>query len=207
MFSHAETAKFLKKYKIPYAPTEVVAKKDILKTKIGFPLVLKAVSDDIVHKTDSGGVIVGIRDKKELNAAVHQMESAVKKHYPKAHIDFMLQKMEPGTEVIIGMKRDAQFGPVILFGLGGVFVEVFKDVAMKIAPLTNKDAMDMIKQVKAYRILAGYRSKPLCIKGLADIIIKISRLAVKEKQIAEIDFNPVMVDERRAIVVDARMIA
>jgi acyl-CoA synthetase (NDP forming) len=173
--------------------------------EIGFPLVLKVMSEQIIHKTDVGGIVTGIKDVGQLRSELDAMESRIKPKYK--DFGYLLQKQVSGTEIIIGMKRDSQFGPVILFGLGGVFTELFKDVAMRIAPLTKEDVSAMMQEVKSYSLLTGYRgSRPLFVDGLALILRSISELAVHEKCINEIDFNPVIVNESEALVVDARFI-
>jgi acyl-CoA synthetase (NDP forming) len=150
-----------------------------------------------------GGVKTNIQNEEELKAAFE----AIKKSAKKTKIEgILVQKMEQGKEVIIGMKQDPQFGPVIMFGLGGVFVEVLKDVSFRVAPIDKKEAEEMINEIKSSEILKGVRGeKPVKISALIDLLIKISNLAVKEKNILEIDLNPVMIDEKSAKVVDVRM--
>jgi acetate---CoA ligase (ADP-forming) subunit beta len=202
------TLGLLAKYKIPYTESNIYGSKEkLFSANPSYPVVLKILSKDIVHKSDSGAVMTGIGDIDEMKTRLEAAEAKIRMQYKDAKLEYMLQKQEKGKEVIIGMKRDAQFGPVILFGLGGVFVEVFKDVCMRIAPLSRKDADEMIKSIKAYKILSGYRGeKPVNGQALAEIILKISELSMKEKDIQEIDFNPVMVNESYATVVDARML-
>jgi acetyl-CoA synthetase (ADP-forming) len=207
MLTHEDTIAILKRYKIPYAKEFVGSQGPALRSGIGYPCVLKAVSADIVHKTDAGAIMTGIENASELKSAMEGIKKRVKSKYPNAKIRFMVQRQEHGHEIIMGMKRDAQFGPVILFGLGGVFVELFKDVSMRIAPLGAKDIKDMITGIRAYRILAGYRGeKGVDIKAISDMLKKLSQLSMKEARISEIDFNPVIASENRAVVVDARMI-
>lgn len=193
----------LKKYRIPFAAGCTGSRQQVIAAagRIGFPIVLKVASEKILHKTDVGGVRTGIMDRAELEAEINSMAGRL------GCDSFMVQRQETGKEVIVGMKRDAQFGPVILFGMGGVLVEIFKDVALRIAPLTRRDAQEMIKQVKAYQILKGYRGEPAVnTEAVADIILKLSLLAMKEQHITEIDFNPVIVNQKYAVVVDARII-
>jgi len=207
MLNHQKTVRLLKKYNIPYVNTVVGKRRDVLHNKLKFPVVLKAISDEIVHKTDAGGVIIGIRNRTELALKIMELQKLVHKKYPGLDMDFMVQEQINGHEILIGMKRDAQFGPVIAFGLGGVFVELFKDVSLKIAPLSNHDINEMINEIKASKLLKGYRGgKPVNMSALKSLLGKISKMSVKEKDIAEIDFNPVMVNEKTAVVVDARLI-
>ena len=155
-----EAIKLLREYDIHVTKSLIYDNKtEAVHSKISYPLVLKAVSEKIVHKTEEGAVITGINNKSELAHHLHKTEMNLKKKYPEEKISFMLQKQETGKEVIIGMKRDAQFGPVILFGMGGVFVEVFKDVAMRIAPISKKEIKGMIEEVKAFNILKGFRGE------------------------------------------------
>lgn len=204
-----KTMILLKKYNIPLSKYVLVnsAKKMAKSTeKMQFPMAMKIASRDIIHKSDLGGVITGIKNAAEAEDSFAQMIKDVRKKAPKARINGVyLQRMEQGTEVIIGMKRDAQFGPVIMFGLGGIFVEIMKDTAFSIAPVTKNMAIEMIKSIKSYPLLSGARGrKPVNIDAIAGIIVKTSRLA-ENRSIIELDFNPVMADEKTAVIVDARI--
>ncbi len=203
-----EALGLLKGYGIPAAKSHIYHDiRSAQQSLINFPLVLKLVSEKIVHKTEEKAVITGIQSRQELARHLADSEKRFRKRYPSEKLDFMLQEQLSGTEVIIGMKRDAQFGPVILFGMGGVLVEVFKDVSMRIAPLSKKDIKEMMEEIKGIKILRGFRGeKPVNIDALADMLSRISGMSVKEKDIAEIDFNPVIVNERHARVVDVRML-
>jgi acetyl-CoA synthetase (ADP-forming) len=176
---------------------------------IGFPVVLKIVSPDIIHKSDVGGVIVGVKNSKEVRSSYKQIMNNVKKHNPKARIVGMLvQEMVPaGTEVIVGSTKDPQFGPAIMFGLGGIFVEVLKDVTFRVAPITEDEASEMITEVKAYPLLKGYRNTPPAdLKAITQILLNTSRLVMDHQEIKELDLNPIMVYEKGAKTVDARII-
>jgi acyl-CoA synthetase (NDP forming) len=156
--------------------------------EFGFPVVLKIVAPDILHKTDIGGV---------------------KKHNPKAKIDgISVQPMaRHGIEVIIGMSKDQQFGPVLMFGLGGILVEVLKDVSFRIVPLTKRDAREMIKEIKGYPILQGYRGQePADIKTLEDLLLKVSEFVEKRPEIKELDINPLFAYKDSTLAIDARII-
>jgi acyl-CoA synthetase (NDP forming) len=144
-----------------------------------------------------------------VGKAYSKILSAIKKHYPKAKIQGVsVQKMaRPGVEVIIGMTKDAQFGPVLMFGLGGILVEVLKDVAFRIVPLTKRDAHEMIKDIKGYPVLEGYRGQePADVAFLEDLILKVSDFVDKNPEIKELDLNPVFAYKNRAVAVDARVI-
>jgi acetate---CoA ligase (ADP-forming) subunit beta len=177
--------------------------------EIGFPVVLKIASPDITHKTDAGGVKTGLKSAGEMIQAYAEIMASVKEKYPKAKIEGVsVQRMaRPGIEIIIGMSRDAQFGPVIMFGLGGIFVEVLKDVSFRLIPIEKRDAEQMIKEIKAYTLLNGYRGQePADILSLVDILLKVSDLVVKNPGIKEIDINPVFAYKDSAVAVDARIV-
>jgi len=180
-----------------------------LSKKMGFPVVLKIVSPDVVHKSDSGGVRLGLANAIQVGKAYSEILSAIKKHHPKAKIEgISVQKMaHPGVEVIIGMTKDEQFGPVLMFGLGGILVEVLKDVSFRIVPLTKRDASQMIKEIKGYPLLEGYRGQePADIPFLEALILKVSDFIDKNPEIKELDLNPVFAYKDGAVAVDARVI-
>jgi len=177
--------------------------------KIGYPVVLKIVSPDILHKSDVGGVIVNLKDAKEVRNAYKQILQNVKKHKAKAKITgILVQEMAPpSTEVIVGAIKDSQFGPSIMFGLGGIFVEVLKDVTFRVAPITEDEAREMITEVKAYPLLKGYRNQPpVDIDAIVKILLNTSKLVMEHQEIKELDLNPIMVYEKGAKTVDARII-
>ncbi|HYB68801.1 MAG TPA: acetate--CoA ligase family protein [Candidatus Acidoferrales bacterium] len=176
---------------------------------LGFPIVLKIVSPDIIHKSDVGGVLVGIKNAEEVRSGYGRIMNNVKKHAAKANIVGMLvQEMAPGgTEVIVGSIKDPQFGPALMFGLGGVFVEVLKDVTFRIAPVSEDEAAEMISEVKAYPLLKGYRNMPPAdLKAIIQILMNTSKLVLDNPEIKELDLNPVIVYEKGAKTVDARII-
>lgn len=203
-FSEAE--KLAKKYKIK-TPASALAKKKEEATriakKLGFPVVLKIVSPDIIHKTEKKGVVIGICDEK----AVERAFDDIRKHAGKARFGgILVQKQAEGREVIIGGKMDKQFGAIVLFGLGGTLVEVFKDVSLRIAPIDKRQALEMIAEIKGYPILAGARGeRPVNLDKIAETIAAVSRL-ISENDIQELDLNPVFVNEKDCLAVDLRMI-
>ena len=168
--------------------------------KIGYPVVLKVDSPDIPHKTEAGVIKIGISNKSELIDAYNGIMGNAKKYAPEAKIRGVLvqEMVSNAREVIVGLSYDPQFGPVIMFGLGGIFVEVFKDVSLRTAPLTRADAEDMIKEVKGYETLKEFRGKPEAdVEGIVDVLIKVSRLATDLGDVlSEIDINPLMVLEK-----------
>jgi acetate---CoA ligase (ADP-forming) subunit beta len=177
--------------------------------EIGFPVVLKIVSPDIIHKSDVGGVAINLKDANSVKEAFNQIMENVKKHDPKAKIvGILVQEMAPeSTEVIVGSIKDPQFGPALMFGLGGIFVEVLKDVTFRIAPITEDEAREMISEVRAYPLLKGYRNTPPAdIEAIVKILLSTSRLVMEHQEIKELDLNPIMVYEKGAKTVDARII-
>lgn len=192
----------------------VKSKEELAKVVAGFnyPLVLKISSPDIMHKTEAGGVKVGVPSLTEALGAYSDILASCRAYKPDAKIDgILVQEMAaPGTEMIIGVTSDAKFGPMLMVGMGGVFVEVFQDVAMYPCPLGKEEALEMIKSLKSYKLLAGYRgSKPCDIDALAELMVKISRYAQEHKdEVKELDLNPVFVypEGNGVSVVDALLV-
>jgi len=177
--------------------------------QIGYPIVLKIVSPDILHKFDVGGVMLNLRGAVEVKDAYNRVLENVKRHTPDAKIvGVLVQEMAPtATEVIVGSTKDPQFGPALMFGLGGIFVEILKDVTFRIAPITESDAKEMITEVKAYPILKGYRGQPPAdVDAIVKILMSTSQLVMDHMEIKELDLNPIMVYEKGAKTVDARII-
>jgi len=177
--------------------------------KVGFPVVIKVVSPDITHKSDVDGVRLGLESKKEVLATFEEMLDAVREVQPDARIEGVaVQHMAlRGIEVIIGMSKDPQFGPVLMFGLGGVLVEVLKDVAFRIVPLEPRDARQMVREIKGYPVLEGVRGQPPAdIAALESLILKLSGFVEANPQIEEIDLNPVFAYKDGVIAVDARIV-
>ncbi|MEI6237905.1 MAG: acetate--CoA ligase family protein [bacterium] len=168
---------------------------------------LKAISPDIIHKTDAGAVALNIRTKEEAIEAWEKIMLNIAKNVPGAVLEGMLlQPKMTGKEIIIGMKRDAVFGPTILFGLGGIFTEALKDTSLRIAPVSSESAMQMIKEIRGAGILLGLRGeKPVNTEALADLIVRISELVILHPEIKEIDFNPVTLIGESVFLVDARI--
>lgn len=177
--------------------------------EIGYPIVLKIASPDIIHKFDVGGVMLNLKNQAEVKDAYNQILANVKRHKSDAKIiGIVVQEMAaPSTEVIVGATKDPQFGPALMFGLGGIFVEVLKDVTFRIAPITEEDAREMITEVKAYPILKGYRGQPPAdIEAIVKILLNTSKLVMDHQEIKELDLNPIIVYEKGAKTVDARII-
>ncbi len=177
--------------------------------KIGYPIVMKIVSQDIIHKSDAGGVLVNLKSATEVEAGFKKIMDNSKKYKEDARIEgILVQEMAPqGTEVIVGAIKDPQFGQTVMFGLGGIFVELLKDVNFRVAPLTVQDAKEMITNLKAFPLLNGYRgSKPADIEALTTILVNVSKMVMEQSDIKELDLNPVMAYPVGAKTVDARII-
>src|SRR6266542_3740152 len=162
--------------------------------KMGFPAVLKIISPDITHKSDVGGVRLDLESSEEVERAFDEIMDAVRAAQPDARIDGVaVQRMAPpGTEVIVGMSKDPQFGPVMMFGLGGILVEVLKDVAFRIVPLEPKDAREMVREIKGFPVLEGARGQPPAdVAALENLILKLSDFIEDHPEIEELDLNPV----------------
>jgi acyl-CoA synthetase (NDP forming) len=180
-----------------------------LSQKMGFPVVLKIASPEVTHKSDSGGVKLSLSNAAEVKKAYDEILKKVKKQYPRAAVyGVSVQKMaRPGTEVIIGTSKDPQFGPVIMFGLGGIFVEILKDVSFRVIPVEARDAQEMIQEIKGYPLLKGYRGKEAAsITALVEIILKISKFIEQNSQVKELELNPIFAYRDKAVAVDARII-
>jgi len=177
--------------------------------EIGYPVVLKIVSPEIIHKSDAGAVMINLQNASDVSEAYRKILENVKKYNANARIvGVLVQEMAPqSTETIVGAIKDPQFGQTIMFGLGGIFVELLKDVSFRIAPITADDAKEMITQLKAYPLLKGFRnSPPADIDALVSILLNTSRLVMDNPEIKELDLNPVLAYQKGAKAVDARII-
>ena len=207
-----ETKKILKKYGIPVTKEYLAKTPEEAKEfaeKIGYPVALKIQSPDILHKTEAGGVLLNLKNGEEVLKGFDKIMKSARRHNRNAKIlGILVQEMvKDGHQCIVGSKKDPQFGPVIMFGLGGIFVEVFKDVSFRIIPIERKDAKEMISEIKGYEILKGVRGqKPVNFRSLEDTLLKVSKMVWKEKNIEELDINPLFVSEKGTKAADARMV-
>ncbi len=212
VLTEVESKDMLKAAGIPVVETRLARNMKeavAISRQFGYPVALKLMSEDVVHKSDAGGVKLGLANNSQVEKAYSDMMGSVKAMYPKARIDGVsVQPMaKSGVEVIIGMTKDAQFGPVLMFGLGGVLVELLKDVSFRIVPVTTIDAAEMIREIKGFPMLQGFRgSKPCDLAALENVIVAVSDFVEKNPQVKELDLNPVFAYEDGVIAVDARVV-
>jgi len=172
---------------------------------IGFPVVLKLIAEDIVHKSDTGAVKLNLKSKEDLEKAYNELMQIPTQKEKKISVQKMAD--EPITELIIGITTDPQFGPALMFGIGGILVELLEDVSFRIVPITEYDAKEMIHEIKGFPILDGYRGKPKAdIDAIVDTLLKISDFVVEHEEINEMDLNPIFIYKKGLICVDARII-
>jgi acyl-CoA synthetase (NDP forming) len=214
-----EAKDIMKSYGIPIPPYATASSvEEAVKgaKEIGFPVVLKILSKDILHKSDAGGVKVNLKTDDDVRKAFDEIMTNAKKYGEKKGIEvdlsrgvFISQFADMGTEVIIGVTRDPQFGHAIMFGLGGIFVEVLKDVTFRLIPFTEADAKEMVGEIKAAKILEGVRGQaPRDVDALVQVMMGVSRMVSENPEISELDCNPTFVYEKGkgALVVDARIL-
>ncbi len=202
-------------YNIPVTKEDVATSEEHavnIAENIGYPVAIKIDSPDILHKTEAGGLLLNIGNQEELKKAYNKVLENACNYNPKAHINGVLvqEMIKGGTEVIVGVNNDPQFGPIIMFGLGGIFVEILKDVSLRVAPLNREDALGMLKEIKGYKVLTGARGKAKAdIDAIAEVLVNVSRLAIDlEDHIAELDINPLLVlpEGKGVCVADALVI-
>jgi len=206
-----ESRQVLAAYGIPIAKgTFVIKKDDAVKAaqKIGFPIVMKVVSQDILHKTEAGAVAVGLKTVEEVQQAFDTLQKNARAYKKGARISgILVQEMVSGTEVIVGGIKDTQFGPTVMFGVGGILVELMKDVTFRVAPVSKVDVTEMIHEIKGYKLLQGFRGKkPVSENAISNVLLKVSQLMQENPQIKELDINPLFVNENDAKVADVRII-
>ncbi|MDP6453688.1 MAG: acetate--CoA ligase family protein [SAR202 cluster bacterium] len=212
LLTEVESKQLLVEAGIPTTSALLAANKDEavrLSSEIGFPAVLKIASSSIAHKSDVGGVKLGLANEDEVGQAFDEMMDTIGNDVPDAEIQGVsVQSMaRPGIELVLGMSKDPQFGPVLMFGLGGVLVEVLKDVAFRIVPLTPRDAAQMVREIKGFAVLEGYRGQePVDVAAIEESLLKLSRFVEERPMIKELDLNPVFAYSDGLTVVDARIV-
>jgi acetate---CoA ligase (ADP-forming) subunit beta len=205
--SEYEAKQFLKTYQIPVTRERAVTNEEGLKTaieEIGFPLVLKGCASTIAHKTGRGLIEVDIRNMAEaLSAFQNIMANMIEEDS-----QVLVQEMINGQrELVVGLTRDPQFGPCVMFGLGGIFTEVLKDISFRVAPLEKHDALEMMSEIKAHKILDAVRGMPEADRDLlADILINVGRIGLENDAVKEIDINPLILSGSKPVAVDALIV-
>jgi len=204
MLNLEKTLELLRKYDIPFAQTRKVKNLSEVFSfvkKYRYPVVLKIFSQKILHKTDKGGVYINLKTKEETENAFLRL----KKKFPSA--DIIIQKYIPGMYLIVGAKNDKTFGPTILFGLGGIFVEILKSTTIRLTPVSMTEIKKMVKENAGYPIISGARGqKSINFRKLEGIIFNLSKMICSEKNIKEIDINPLVVNDKEIIAVDVKII-
>lgn len=206
-------AELLGAYGIRTNPLKIAATRGeaaVMAKAVGFPAVLKLRSPDVVHKTDVGGVRLRIRTEEEAARAFDEIARALREAEPQARFEGVTveRMVEGGVETIVGMTRDPSFGPVVLFGLGGISVELLRDVSLRVAPLTDRDAEEMLGEIRGAPLLEGYRgAPPVNREALLEMLHRVSLLALENPEIGELDLNPVLAFPREgpALALDARL--
>jgi acetate---CoA ligase (ADP-forming) len=211
----AESRQILQAYglRIPQSEIADTPEKAVeIARRIGYPVVLKIASPDILHKTDVGGVKVGLQNAEDVRDAFDLITYRAQRYLPEAHIwGCLVQEMVPsgGLEVLVGMNRDPQFGPLVTFGLGGIYVETLKDVTFRVAPFSLLEAEEMLTEIRAHALLEGVRGQPAVDKpAIIDVLLRIGQLVQDFPEIAELDINPLVVypREQGAIAIDMRLV-
>jgi acetate---CoA ligase (ADP-forming) subunit beta len=194
---------------IPTAPSKIArSREEALQSalSIGYPVVMKILSADLTHKSDVGGVFTGLSRPEEVIAAYERIEENSRIANPTIRMDgVIVEKTLSGVEAIIGVTRDAQFGPVLMFGMGGIFVDLLKDISFRLIPIEPADALEMIHELRGFPLLEGYRGQKGDIESLASLLLKVSHLIVQYPDIALMDLNPVFVSSSGSIAGDVRI--
>ncbi|MGI6297084.1 MAG: acetate--CoA ligase family protein [Minisyncoccales bacterium] len=205
LLSFKETKQLFRKHNISIKGTGLFQEKqDALNyaNKIGFPVVLKIYSDKVIHKTEENAVITNIQNNKEFKESFTFLDQKFKDKE-----GIIVQKQFKGRELVIGLNYDKTFGPVIMAGLGGIFVEVLNDVSFRLCPLKKRDAKEMLEELKGYRILQSFRgSKEVNLNKLQELLVNLSNFLLKEKNIHSVDFNPIFINEKEINIADFRII-
>jgi len=207
-----EAQQICKLHGIPTPVSYVVQNVEEAVTKgnqMGFPVVLKIISPQILHKSDVGAVVLDIDGEASLKEAYPKLVAEVRKNDPEAEVlGVLIEKMmPPSTEVIVGGIRDSQFGPSIMFGMGGIFTEVYEDVAFRVAPIDKIDALNLIHELRGSKILEGIRGKPPAdLDAIADVLLNVSTLMLQHSAISQLDLNPVIAYPDAVCAVDARIV-
>lgn len=204
-----ESKELLEQWGVPVVPCEVATSSEEalrLAHSIGFPVVLKILSPDIIHKTEAGGVKLNLTTDEGVRSALAEIMENAKRNFPSASVSGVtVQKMVSGIEVAIGVTKDAQFGHVLMFGMGGVWVELLEDTTFRLIPIDSIDADEMIGDIKGFYLLKGYRGQGTDMESLTEILMKVSDLIMAYPDIGEMDLNPIITSPDGSVVADARI--
>ncbi len=205
--SEYESKQVLASYGVPVTPEELVINPEDLSQaihKIGYPLVMKGCAAEIAHKTERGLIRLDVRNEDEAQTAFKEITAAM----DGAEKAVLVQQMIKGQrELVVGLTRDPQFGPCVMFGLGGIFTEILEDTSFRVAPIEKRDALEMIQEIKAHKILEAIRGmEPVDKDMLADILIEIGRLGIENEAVKEIDINPLIISRGKPVAVDALVV-
>lgn len=209
--TQSESCEVARLYGIP-TPKKFVAKSleeaTMLAEQVGYPVVLEVESPDIVHKTDVGAIKLNIKDGKELEYAYHEIIDSVREKVPSARIEGIVVRsfIKEGVQVAVGMHRDDVFGPIIMFGSGGVLVELYKDVSFRVAPLTDVDVEEIMNETKVYQILKGFRGPPKDVQSVKNVLAAVGQLALDFDVISDVDINPLFVYESGCMAFDVKIL-
>jgi len=211
LLSFKETKELLNKYQIPLVESLIIESLEqgiVFAEKVGFPVVLKLLSNDVLHKVDKGLVKLNIQNAIEFEATWKELGSFGGRRNRVPSDELVVQRqIQGGVELFVGLKRDKTFGPIISFGLGGIFVEVLNDVVLNICPVNKTEALEMIKSIKGYKILTGYRGQtPVNLEKLAEILVGVSYLATENEKVNEMDINPLFAKGSEIAVADVKII-
>ncbi|MGO8944378.1 MAG: acetate--CoA ligase family protein [Syntrophobacteraceae bacterium] len=204
-----EALAFLEKDGLPVLKTSLARDENeavSVASKMGFPVALKISSPDVVHKTETGGVMVSLKDEGEVRRGFKEIVDVFTADSPAKRFDgVMVQELGKGFELIVGTRKDPQFGPVLMFGLGGIFAEAMKDVAFRLVPIESVDAKEMIEELKGYAALRNPRKGTIDLPTIEKFLVQVSKFLEKHGEIQEMDMNPVFVESRDIQVCDARI--
>ncbi len=212
LLTEVESKELLSESGIPVMDTQLARTRTEatrLAQEMGLPVVLKIVSPEVTHKSDVGGVKVGLDSLRQVRGAFDSIVSSTQEAVPSATIEGVsVQKMaDPGVEIIIGANKDPQFGHVIMFGLGGVLVEMLRDVSLRLVPLTPRDAREMVREIKSLPLLQGYRQYPACsLESIEKALLDLSSFLEKHEEVRELDLNPIFCYANGLVAVDARVV-
>jgi acyl-CoA synthetase (NDP forming) len=205
-----ETLDFLAAHEIPHIGgrlTHNLNQAVVTAATLGYPVVLKIISPDYIHKSDQGGVILNLRDEADLMAGYSRLQPLLASRPQNSATGILVQKQLRGREILVGLKQDATFGPVIVCGYGGTYTELWKDTAQTLAPLNSDQAHDLLSSLRSFPLLTGYRGEPAVdLKALVRVMVNLGKLAVAQPHLQELDINPLIATPEGCWAVDARLV-